>query len=176
MDQKVNAQTLDPRENVSCLDRDFARFHIEACALINQTSSETLYTAPTAENAGAAGQSQLFSVGESVLRGAAAIEQTFGGITANLWDDPFEWTLPEYLSTPEKVIDHLNEVEATRLRAFSSFTDDECLEKHIAVPAGGTLPLGQVLLETLQKTLEWQDKARLAVNLLSKNGTPWFII
>ena len=54
------------------------------------------------------------SCGEQVLRSAAIVEQTFGGLTANLWDDPFEWTLPETLSTSAKVIEYLNEVEATR--------------------------------------------------------------
>jgi hypothetical protein len=33
------------------------------------------------------------SCGEQVLRSAAIVEQSFGGLTANLWDDPFEWTL-----------------------------------------------------------------------------------
>ncbi|HEX2269316.1 MAG TPA: hypothetical protein VHH35_07275, partial [Pyrinomonadaceae bacterium] len=55
-----------------------------------------------------------------ILRSAAVIEQTFGGLTANLWDDPFEWTLPETLSTPELVIEHLSEVDALRQRFFSS--------------------------------------------------------
>jgi hypothetical protein len=176
MDQKGNAQVLDKRQIVASLDRDFARFHVNACALIAQTSSETLYVAPTAENTAPAGPSQLPSVGESVLRGAAAVEQTFGGITANLWDDPFEWTLPEYLSTPNKVIDHLAEVEATRLRAFSSFTDDGCLQKHIAVPSGGTQTLYQLLLETLDAATRCEANARLALKMLSENGTSGFII
>ena len=48
------------------------------------------------------------SVGEQILRSAAVIEQTLGGLTANLWDDPFEWTLPETLSTPELIVEHLS--------------------------------------------------------------------
>jgi hypothetical protein len=94
---------------------------------------------------------QLSSVGECVLRSAAAVEQTFGGITANLWDDPFEWTLPEYLSTPARMRDYLDEVEETRRRAFSSFTDDDCLRKQVAVPSGATLPLIDLLRETLAR-------------------------
>src|SRR3712207_7579473 len=44
----------------------------------------------------------VYSCGEHVLRSAAAVEQTFGGITVNLWDDPFEWTLPESLPAPSE--------------------------------------------------------------------------
>ena len=49
-----------------------------------------------------------------LLRSAAAVEQTFGGITTRLWDDPFEWTLPEKLSSTDLLIGYLNEVEQTR--------------------------------------------------------------
>ncbi|MCV4777710.1 hypothetical protein OFM21_33535, partial [Escherichia coli] len=46
------------------------------------------------------------STGEYLLRAAAAVEQTAGGITRRLWDDPFEWTLPEKLSTKELVAEY----------------------------------------------------------------------
>ena len=117
MGEKVSAQALGKRHIVESLDRAFARLHSSSCRIIEQTPIEALYN-------GGPGP----SIGESVLRCAAAVEQTFGGITANLWDDPFEWTLPEHLTTPAKVIEHLEEVEATRARAFASFTDDELLE------------------------------------------------
>jgi hypothetical protein len=38
---------------------------------------------------------QLSPAAEQILRSARIVEQVSGGITANLWDDPFEWTLPE---------------------------------------------------------------------------------
>ena len=60
-----------------------------------------------------------FSVGEYILRSAGQVEQTFGGITARLWDDPFEWTLPEQLSTNKLITEYLNEVETTRLKGFT---------------------------------------------------------
>ena len=136
MDDKVNAQTLGKRGMVESLDREFARLHIRSCAVIEKTPVEILYAAsPQTEF------ETIPSVGESILRCAAAVEQTFGGITANLWDDPFEWTLPEYLNTPAKIAEHLGEVEATRKRAFSSFADDACLSKHIATPTNETRPL-----------------------------------
>jgi hypothetical protein len=150
MDDKTNAQTLGKRGIVESLDREFARLHLRLCELIERTTDETLYSAETS--------GPYPSVGEAVLRSAAAIEQTFGGITSNLWDDPFEWTLPEYLSTPTKVIEHLGEVEATRHRAFGSFADDTCLLMRVATPSG-TRPLIELLLGTLVCAAQYQGQA-----------------
>src|SRR6187551_2424100 len=75
-----------------------------------------------------------FSCGEFLLRSAAVVEQTFGGITTRLWDDPFEWTLPEKLSSPELVAGYLDEVEATRSSAFKFFKSDDDLRKQIPAP------------------------------------------
>ena len=116
------------------------------------------------------------SVGEQILRSAAVIEQTLGGLTANLWDDPFEWTLPEYLSTPAKLKAHLDEVEATRKRAFSSFSDDDCLLKRVAVPSGETRPLIDLLLDTLFNAATFQARAVCVLKILSGISPPGFII
>ena len=175
MDDQTTAHTLGKRQIVESLDREFARLHRNACALIEQTSSDSLYAVP-AQTGSPPGSHQLPSIGEGVLRGAAAIEQTFGGITANLWDDPFEWTLPEYLSTPAKVKEHLGEVEATRQRAFSSFANDDCLLQHIAVPSGGTRPLIDLLSETVVSATTYQGQALVALKILSGISPPGFII
>ena len=175
MDDKTNAQTLGKRQIVASLDREFARLHVDACALIEQTSIASLYAVPTQTGSPTASH-ELPTIGESVLRGAAAIEQTFGGITANLWDDPFEWTLPEYLSTPAKVKEHLGEVEALRKRAFSSFTTDDCLLQKIAVPSGETRPLIDLLLETLVRATGHQAQALVMLKILSGISPPGFII
>ena len=171
MDDKVNAQTLGSHETVNSLDREFARLHLSSCGVIENTAVEILYTVPAPTRVGS-----LRSVGESVLRYAAAIEQTFGGITANLWDDPFEWTLPEHLSTPDKVADYLAEVEKTRKRAFSSFVDDACLLKHVALPTGETRPLIGLLLETLVRAADYQAQALMALKILSRITPPGFNI
>jgi len=140
MDEQTIAQTLGGRKIVESLDREFARLHAKSCAVVERTPVDVLYalTAPALSSSPNSGPIPIASVGECVLRCAAAIEQTFGGITSNLWDDPFEWTLPEYLSTPAKVNHHLAEVEAIRKRAFSSFPNDACLLKRVAVPSGET--------------------------------------
>jgi hypothetical protein len=166
-----NAQTLGQREIVNTLDREFARLYSQSRAIIEQTPAGILYATPTQT-----APRSLRSVGENVLRAAAAIEQTFGGITSNLWDDPFEWTLPEYLSTPVKVIHHLEEVEATRKQAFSSFTDDLCLRKHVAMPAGDTRPLIALLLETLVRAVDYQAQGIVSLEILSGISPPGFII
>ena len=102
------------------------------------------------------------SVGEQILRSAAAIEQTFGGLTANLWDDPFEWTLPETLSTSESIIEYLSEVDSTRRRVFESIDGDGALSKYVAVPSGESKTLIDVLLETLMRASDYHGRAAAA--------------
>ncbi|MDQ3821595.1 MAG: hypothetical protein M3362_28485, partial [Acidobacteriota bacterium] len=96
-------------------DEQFARLHARSIALIEVVPQEKLYWQPR----GSPVAFPLYSCGEHLLRSAAAVEQTFGGLTSNLWDDPFEWTLPETLKTPASVAAYLNEVEETRERGFT---------------------------------------------------------
>ena len=92
------------------------------------------------------------------IRSAAAIEQLCGGLTANLWDDPFEWTLPETLSNADRVVEYLSEVDLARERAFNSI-DDAALTKYISVPSSEERPLISVLLETLVKASDLRARA-----------------
>ena len=93
-----------------------------------------------------------------IVRSAAAIEQMCGGLTANLWDDPFEWTLPETLSNADRVVEYLDEVDLARERAFNSI-DDGALSKYISVPSGESKLLIGLLLETLVRASEFRGKA-----------------
>jgi hypothetical protein len=99
------------------------------------------------------------SVGENILRSAAAIEQTCGGITTNLWDDPFEWTLPETLSSAALIVDYLSEVDLSRQRAFKAIQDDSALSKYISAPSGEPCLLVDVLLETLVRASDYRGRA-----------------
>jgi hypothetical protein len=135
--------------------------HLRSAELISSTSVELLYRNARRSNG------PPFSAGENVLRSAAAVEQTFGGITANLWDDPFEWTLPENLSTTERLIEYLEEVEATRNRAFVRFVQDSDLVKEVQVPGGNTRRLIELLAETLVKGAEYQGRAIAALAIVS---------
>jgi hypothetical protein len=175
---KTNAQTLGKRQIVESLDREFARLHVNSCAAIAKAPVDALYLVPTQTGiaSSTSESTAMVSIAEGILRCAAAVERTFGGITSNLWDDPFEWTLPEYLSTPDKIRAHLDEVEAIRKRAFSSFANDDCLMKHVSMPSGGTQPLIALLLETLVQAVNHQAQALLVLRILSGISPPRFII
>jgi len=162
MNSNVNSQTANDRVVIGSFEKQFARLHARYCSLIQSTPLEILYRNPRPS-----GARSLPSVGENVLRGAGSIEQTFGGITANLWDDPFEWTLPENLSTAANVIEYLEEVEAMRQRAFACFLRDADLLKEVLTPGRGIRPLIDLLTETLIKASDYYGRATATLSLLS---------
>lgn len=133
--------------------------------LVRSVDPDLLYRHPSAA-----------SVGEQILRSAAALEQTFGGLTANLWDDPFEWTLPETLATTESIVEYLSEVDASRQRAFNSIGDDTALSKLVSVPSGKPKPLIELLIETLVRASDYRGRALATLKILSSEGSPRFII
>jgi hypothetical protein len=139
------------KESINSLDEQFALLHRQSCELIDRLSPELLYRCAT--NSASTG-----SCGEQILRAAAVVEQAFGGLTVNLWDDPFEWTLPETLSTKNKVLEYLDEVEATRRRGFELFKTDQDLSKEIVAPSGPTQLL-PFLLDTLERARHHQQRA-----------------
>ena len=141
---------------VDSLDKEFA-FLIESLKdLVRKVNTDHLY-----ERVGDT------SFGEQILRSAAVIEQTLGGLTSNLWDDPFEWTLPETLSTSGRVIDHLSEIDALRQTFFSSIADDEALSKYVSVPSGDPKALIDLLLETLVRASDYRGRAVATLKILS---------
>ncbi|HYH86822.1 MAG TPA: hypothetical protein VEX60_15320 [Pyrinomonadaceae bacterium] len=156
-------------EIVRSLDLQFARLHERSHALVQAVPSDRLYWQPPVERARTF---PVYSCGEHILRSAAAVEQTFGGITANLWDDPFEWTLPEALTTPAHVAEYLNETEATRLRAFQSIRSDRDLSKEIATPSGEMRSLYSLLAETLARAAHHQGRAFATFRLFSDARLP----
>ena len=153
---------------LSSLDEQFVRLHARSRALIESVPKEKLYWQPRQSP----GAFPVHSCGEHLLRSAAAVEQTFGGITTNLWDDPFEWTLPESLQTPESVAEYLNEVEATRQRGFALFHSDEDLMKEIIVPSGEMRLLCALCLEALERAAHHQGRAFATFKLFSDAPLP----
>src|SRR3989442_14330885 len=100
---------------IECLDREFVQLHRGSRELIGRVSPELLYPKPPSRS------NVRLSGGEHILRSAATAEQTFGVITSNLRDGPFEWTLPETLATPNTAARDLNEVNSTRDHGFELF-------------------------------------------------------
>ena len=130
-------------------DHEFLRLQLRWRELIQAIEPSKIYKRTSA---------QELSLGEQIVRSAGAVEQTFGGITANLWDDPFEWTLPENLATREKLLEYLDEVEATRKRGFGLFQNDEDLLKEVMTPSG-RMHLASLLLDTLVRARNQQLRA-----------------
>ena len=130
-------------------DHEFLRLQSRWRELIQAIEPSKLYKRTSAHE---------LSLGEQIVRSAGAVEQTFDGITANLWDDPFEWTLPENLATREKLLEYLDEVEATRQRGFGLFKDDEDLLKEVMTPSG-KMHLASLLLDTLVRARNHQVRA-----------------
>jgi hypothetical protein len=152
------------------LDEQFARLHGRSLALVRVVPAERLYWQP--ERVPAARTFPVYSCGEHLLRSAAAVEQTFGGITVNLWDDPFEWTLPEALPAPADVARYLEEAEATRRRAFEFLRSDADLSKEIATPSGEMRTLFALTAETLGRAAHHQGRAYATFRLFSDARLP----
>ena len=132
----------------AALDKAFAGLIESLTVLAGSVNQDLLYRHPP-----------QVSVGEQILRSAAVMEQTFGGLTANLWDDPFEWTLPETLSTPESIVAHLSELDSLRQRVFASIEGDGALSKLVAVPSGEPKVLVELLIETLVRACDYRGRA-----------------
>ncbi|CAN5790845.1 MAG: hypothetical protein H0T77_04215 [Pyrinomonadaceae bacterium] len=152
MSEVVSLQTHPERIAIESFDMEFERLYARSYKLIKTIPVDILYGTSY-------GKSDSESVGSFILRSAGVVEQTCGGITSNLWDDPFEWTLPETLSTSARVIEYLSEVEETRKHAFACFAGDADLLKKIATPFGEMRPLISLLLDTLVRALEFQGRA-----------------
>jgi hypothetical protein len=107
------------------------------------------------------------TVGEAVVKSAAVLEQTFGGLTSNLWDDPFEWTLPETLTSGALIIRYLDEVDVARRRAFAFLADDSALTKMVSVPSDGQISVLELLERTLLRAASYQNEAAKMLKNLS---------
>ena len=163
MNSPVSAQAQSPRVVVEGLERQFALIDSRTRDLLQQIPAEMLYRPGALPGL-------TPSVGELILRSAGAVEQTCGGLNANLWDDPFEWTLPETLSTPALINEYLDEVKKTRDQFFARLKDDEDLRKLIAVPGDVTQPLIHLLLETLLRAAGNLERAAVILAVTREGG------
>ena len=113
----------------------------------------------------------VFSVGECLIRSAAVVEQTIGGLTTRLWDDPFEWTLTAQLGSSAKVSEYLTEAEETRRRGFGFFASDETLGQTVSAPSG-IITIFELLVDTLARANELQGRAFAIFQVFSDDKLP----
>jgi len=146
------------------LQRRFTELDRRSRELLALLNEEALYQRPT----DTVNAMVPFSCGEFIVRSAAKVEQTFGGITTRLWDDPFEWTLPEKLSTVEGVREYLDEVAAIRQRGLAFFASDEDLKREIPSPEKQR-SLGEILLETIAISENYLGRASAIYQTISSN-------
>lgn len=142
---------------VGIFDNKYEKIHQDSCDLVRKVDHKYLFSKFN-------DQTKIYSFGEYILRSAGAVEQTFGGITTRLWDDPFEWTLREEISNKEKMIEYIYEVEATRKKGFALFSSDKDLVKEIPAPDEMT-SLFELLLDTIIKAETLYDKAYMILQL-----------
>jgi len=152
---------------INSFDHQFSQLHARSCELVRNIPPQKLYWQPREPNPSL----PAFSCGEYVLRSAGRIEQTFGGITAKLWDDPFEWTLPEELSTTGKILEYLAEVDETRRRGFGFFSSDEDLRREIPAPEK-LRTIFEILLETVARAEHFQGRAFAVFQMFSDEKLP----
>jgi hypothetical protein len=138
------------KDFINWFEQEFQRLEHQWRVSIKELDSSELYSEA---------QQQLYPPAEQILRSARIVEQVSGGITASLWDDPFEWTLPETLRTKDKLIRYVDEVHDARARAFQLFKDDADLLKTVMAPSGAT-PLMSLLLDALVRASCYQPRAR----------------
>ena len=152
---------------LSGFDRRFILIDAQSRELLSRMPDDILYKRPRETRL----EMAPFSCGEYILRSAAMVEKTFGGITTRLWDDPFEWTLPEKLSTKELILNYLDEVEATRQNGIAFFTSDEDLKKEIPSPEM-IRPIFDILLDTIGLAEHFQGRAFAIFQMLSDDALP----
>ena len=152
---------------IEIFDRKFADLHSRSLRLLSLTGDEILYRRPRELPQTFA----MFTVGEYLLRSAASVEQTFGGITTRLWDDPFEWTLPEKLISTALVAEYLGEVDLARRNGIAFLDSDEELSKRMPAPTE-IKTIFEILTETLIRSEHYQGRAAAVLQYYSDAKLP----
>ena len=155
---------IDPIK--AALDSEFVKLDRDRRILLANAHETHLFPRPVHDET----TDGRLSFGELLLRSAAVVEQSSGGITIRLWDDPFEWTLPETLHTKDRIFAYFDEVEAARARAFEAIRDTD-LEKMIPAPEE-FMSIFNVLLKTLSVSSLYLGAAKVAHScVISQSGS-----
>ena len=152
---------------IDTFDRKFADLHSRSTRILSIAADEVLYRRPRELPQTFA----MFTVGEYLLRSAASVEQTFGGITTRLWDDPFEWTLPEKLNSTKLIAEYLEEVEQTRKNGMAFLSSDDELGKQMPAPIE-IKSLFEILMDTLIRAEHYNGRAVAVLQYFSDEKLP----
>jgi hypothetical protein len=152
---------------LSALNRQFLSLDKRSRTLLARTEETELFEKPRE----IANSMAMFSCGEYLLRSAGMVEKTFGGIMTRLWDDPFEWTLPEEMADSTLILNYFDEVAATREKGFTFFASDADLAREIPAPEI-LRPILDILLETLALAGHFQGRAYAVFQMVSDNKLP----
>ena len=152
---------------IETLDEQFDSLDRRQRILLEKTDERRLFWTPVS----AADSMITLSVGGGVLRSAAMVEQLFLGLTRRLWDDPFEWTLPEKLDSVGLIREYLDEVDRTRESGISFIASDDSLSKAIPAPVKIT-PISQILIDTLARSEHYLGRAYAVFQMISDEKLP----
>ncbi len=155
------------KSQIEIFDQEFSVVNSRSGELLKLIPDDKLFWRPRELNK----TYRMFSCGEYILRSAGAVEQTFGGIMTRLWDDPFEWTLAEELSTTVLMAQYLAEVEETRRKGFSLFASDEDLRREMPAPEK-LKTIFEILLETVARAGHFQGRAFAIFQMFSDEKLP----
>jgi len=155
------------KTQIEIFDRRFTCLNARSQNLLKLIPDEKLFWKPRELKQTFA----MFSCGEYVLRSAGAVEQSFGGIMTRLWDDPFEWTLPEELYTSALTAKYLSEVEETRVKGFTLLKSDDDLNREMPAPEQ-LKTIFEILLETLARAEHFQGRAFAVFQMFSDEKLP----
>ena len=148
-------------------DAAFQGISDRSMSLLELTSKDDLYRRPRELPK----TFTMFTIGEYILRSAATVEQAFGGLTTRLWDDPFEWTLPEKLNSVALITQYLAEVDETRKVGIAYIASDESLAKQIPAPVE-IKPIAEILIQTIARAEHFQGRAFAVFQMLSDEKLP----
>ena len=150
------------RKVIEELDREFDGLEHRLQELILLVPEEVLFKKPIADKRTVV----ELSVGGCVIRSAAMIEQAFLGLTRRLWDDPFEWTLPEKLSTRTAIASYISEVAATREKGMMFLTSDDDLTRMLPAPEK-LRSIFAVLLTSLMNAEHYRGRAEVLSRMIA---------
>ena len=156
----------DMRQKTETLEKMFREHFSRMCEVLEKTPEQHLYDRPRS----LPHSFVMFSSGEYLLRSAAALEQVFLGITRKLWDDPFEWTLPEALNSKSAIAKYFDETSEAMEQGFSFIKGDDDLDK--AIPSPEKLrSILEILVDALSRSEHHLGRA-VSINLYFSDEKP----